>query len=73
MYMNENSHRFPALVMAAGLTTAVIIGLSALAQSSVAIAPDARQVISTTVSVPQASVAEASTAPFRVNVVATRS
>ena len=73
MYMNENSHRFPALVMAAGLTTAVIIGLSALAQSTVAIAPDARQVISTTVSVPQAAVVEASTAPFRVNVVATRS
>ena len=50
MYMNENSHRFPALVMAAGLTTAVIIGLSALAHSTVAIAPGARQVISTTVS-----------------------
>ena len=73
MYMNENSHRFPALVMAAGFTTAVIIGLSALAQSTVATAPSARQVISTTVSVPQAAVAEASIAPFRVNVVATRS
>jgi len=73
MYMNENSHRFPALVMAAGLTTAVVIGLSALAQSTVAITPGARQVISTTVSVPQAAVVEASTAPFRVNVVATRS
>jgi hypothetical protein len=72
MYMNENSHRFPALVMAAGLTTAVVIGLSALAQSTVAITP-ARQVISTTVSVPQAAVADASIAPFRVNVVATRS
>ena len=71
MYMNENSHRFPALVMAAGLTTAIIIGLSALAQSTVAITPDARQVISTTVSVPQA--ADASIAPFRVNVVGTRS
>jgi hypothetical protein len=73
MYMNENSHRLPALVMAAGLTTAVVIGLSALAQSTAAIAPGARQVISTTVSVPQAAVVEASTAPFRVNVVATRS
>jgi hypothetical protein len=73
MYMNENSHRFPALVMAAGLTTAVIIGLSALAQSTVAIAPGARQVISTTVSVPQVPVVEASVAPFRVNVVGTRS
>ena len=73
MYMNENSHRFPALVMAAGLTTAVIIGLSALAQNTVAITPNARQVISTTVSEPQASVVEASIAPFRVNVVATRS
>ena len=73
MYMNENSHRFPALVMAAGLTTAIIIGLSTLAQSTVAIAPDARQVISTTVSVPQASVVAASVAPFRVDVVAIRS
>ena len=73
MYMNENSHRFPALVMAAGLTTAVVIGLSALAQSRVAIAPDARQFISTTVSAPQAAAVEASIAPFRVNVVATRS
>ena len=73
MYTNENSHRFPALVMAAGLTTAVIIGLSALAQSTVAITPDARQVISTTVSVPRAAVVEASIAPFQVNVVATRS
>jgi hypothetical protein len=73
MYMNENSHRFPALVMAAGLTTAIIIGLSALAQSTVAIAPGTRQVISTTVSVPQVPVVEASAAPLRVNVVATRS
>ncbi len=73
MYMNENSHRFPALVMAAGLTTAVVIGLSALAQSTVAITPGARQVISTAVGVPQAAVVEASTVPFRVNVVATRS
>ncbi len=73
MYMNENSHRFPAVVMAAGLTSAVIIGLSALAQSTVAITPGARQVISTTVSVPQAAVVEASSVPFRVDVVATRS
>ncbi|HVR92492.1 MAG TPA: hypothetical protein VHI75_01490 [Casimicrobiaceae bacterium] len=73
MYMNENSHRFPAVVMAAALTTAVIIGLSALAQSTVAITPGTRQVITTTVGVPQAAVVEASTAPFRVNVVATRS
>ncbi|MDQ6923959.1 MAG: hypothetical protein M3Z74_07275 [Pseudomonadota bacterium] len=73
MYMNENSHRFPAAVMAAALTTAVIIGLAALAQSTVAITPGARQVISTTLSAPQAAVVEASTAPFRVSVVATRS
>jgi hypothetical protein len=73
MYMNENSHRFPAVVMAAALTTAVIIGLSALARSTVAISPGARQVISTTVSAPQAAVVEASSTPFRVNVVATRS
>jgi hypothetical protein len=73
MYMNENSHRFPAVVMAAALTTAVIIGLSALAQSRGATAPDARQVISTAVSVPQAAVVDASIAPYRINVVATRS
>lgn len=73
MYMNENSHRFPAVVMAATLTTAVIIGLSALAQNRGATAPDARQVISTTVSAPQAAVVDASIAPYRINVVATRS
>jgi hypothetical protein len=73
MYMNENGHRFPALVLAAGLTTAVVIGLSALAQTRIAMTPDARQVISTTVTVPRAAVAEASIAPLRVSVVATRS
>jgi hypothetical protein len=73
MYMNENSHRFPALVLAAGLTTAVVIGLSALAQTRIAMTPDAPQVISTTVTVPHGSVAQASIAPLRVNVVATRS
>ena len=73
MYMNENSHRFPALVLAAGLTTAVVIGLSALAQTRIAMTPDARQVSSTTVIVPRAAVAEASIAPLRVSVVATRS
>jgi hypothetical protein len=73
MYMSENSHRFPALVLAAGLTTAVVIGLSALAQTRIAMTPDARQVISTTVAVPRAAVAEASNAPLRVDVVATRS
>jgi hypothetical protein len=73
MYMNENSHRFPALVLAAGLTTAVVTGLSALAQTRIAMTPDARQVISTTVAVPRAAVAEASIAPLRVSVVANRS
>jgi hypothetical protein len=73
MYMNENSHRFPALVMAAGLTTAVVIGLSALAQSRVAIAPVARQVVVTTPSGPQAAVAAARIAPLRIDVVASRS
>ncbi len=43
MYTSENTHRFPALVLAATFTTAVMIGLSALAQSYAAAAPaDAR-------------------------------
>jgi len=73
MYMNENTHRFPALVLAASLTTAVVVGLSALAQSRVAMAaPETRQVVATTPSAPQARVAESWT-PLRINVVATRS
>jgi hypothetical protein len=68
MFINENNHRFPALVLAAGLTTAVVIGLSALAHSSVAVAPDSRQIVVTTPSAPQAAVAR-----LKVNVVATRS
>jgi hypothetical protein len=60
MYMNDNSHRFPALVLAAGLTTAVVLGLSALAQSGITTsASKARQVVAAKPSVPQAVVAEA--------------
>lgn len=74
MYTTDNSHRFPALVLAAGLTTAVVLGLSALAQSGIATsAPKARQVVATTPSVPQAVVAAAWVAPLRIDVVATRS
>jgi hypothetical protein len=32
MYTSENTHRFPALVLAVGFTVAVMTGLSALAK-----------------------------------------
>jgi hypothetical protein len=73
MYMNENSHRFPALVLAAGLTTAVVIGLSALAQSRATMAAPAAQVVATTPSVSRITVKEADVARLRIDVVATRS
>jgi hypothetical protein len=72
MYMNESSHRFPALVLAAGLTTAVVIGLSALAQGRATKAPVA-QVVATTPSVSQVAVEQAAVARLRIDVVATRS
>ena len=56
MYMNENSHRFPALVLAAALTSAVVIGLSALAQSRATMAAPAAQVVATKPSVSQVAV-----------------
>ena len=73
MYMNESSHRFPALVLAAGLTTAVVIGLSALAQSSATMAAPVAQVVATEPSVCQVAVEEAAVARLRIDVVATRS
>jgi hypothetical protein len=73
MYMNENSHRFPALVLAAGLTTAVVIGLSALAQSRATMAAPVAQVVATKPSVSQVAVEEADVAWLRIDVVATRS
>jgi hypothetical protein len=73
MYMNENSHRFPALVLAAGLTTAVVIGLSALAQSRAMMAAPVAQVVATKPSVSQVAVEQADVARLRIDVVATRS
>jgi hypothetical protein len=73
MYMNESSHRFPALVLAAGLTTAVVIGLSALAQSRATMAAPVVQVVATKPSVSQVAVEEADVARLRIDVVATRS
>jgi hypothetical protein len=73
MYMNENSHRFPALVLAAGLTTAVVIGLSTLAQSRAIMAAPVAQVVATKPSVSQVGVEEADVARLRIDVVATRS
>jgi hypothetical protein len=73
MYMNENSHRFPALVLAAGLTTAVVIGLSTLAQSRSIMAAPVAQVVATKPSVSQVAVEEADVARLRIDVVATRS
>ncbi|HVS55442.1 MAG TPA: hypothetical protein VHJ55_04205 [Casimicrobiaceae bacterium] len=71
--MNENSHRFPALVLAAGLTTAVVIGLSALAQSRATMATPVSQAVATKASVAQVAVEEADVARLRIDVVATRS
>ena len=73
MYMNENSHRFPALVLAAGLTTAVVIGLSTLAQSRAIMAAPVAQVVATKPSVSQVAVEERDVARLRIDVVATRS
>ena len=73
MYINENSHRFPALVLAAGLTTAVVIGLSALAQGRAMMAAPVAQVVATKPSVSQVAVEEAGVAPLRIAVIATRS
>lgn len=69
MYTIGNNHRFPALVLAAGLTTAVVFGLSALSHSQLGgLSPDNR--LDGTMSV--VSVPDASIAPLRVDVVATR-
>jgi hypothetical protein len=73
MYMNETSHRFPALVLAAGLTTAVVIGLSALAQSRATMAAPLAQVGATKPSVSQVAVEETTVARLRIDVIATRS
>jgi hypothetical protein len=73
MYISESSHRFPALVLAAGLTTAVVIGLSALAQSRAAMAAPVAQVVATKPSVSQVTVGEADVARLRIDVVASRS
>jgi hypothetical protein len=73
MYINESSHRFPALVLAAGLTTAVVIGLSALAQSRATMAAPVAQVVGTKPSVSQVTVEQADVARLRIDVVATRS
>jgi len=73
MYVNESSHRFPALVLAAGLTTAVVIGLSALAQSRASMAAPVAQIVATKPSVSQVAVEERDVARLRIDVVATRS
>ncbi len=73
MYMNENNHRFPALVLAAGLTTSVVIGLSALAQSRASMAAPVAQIVATKPSVSQVAVEERDVARLRIDVVATRS
>ena len=73
MYMNENNHRFPALVLAAGLTTSVVIGLSALAQSRASMAAPVAQIVGKKPSVSQVAVEERDVARLRIEVVATRS
>jgi hypothetical protein len=72
MYTSENTHRFPALVLAATFTTAVMIGLSALAHSYAGTpSADVRQVVTATPSASEPMVAQA--APLRITVVASRS
>jgi hypothetical protein len=74
MYMNENTHRFPALVLAAGLTIAVMMGLSALAQTRNGMtAMDIQQGVAATPSVTQAIASEATAARLRIDVTAYRS
>jgi hypothetical protein len=74
MYKSETTHRFPALVLAAGLTTAVVIGLSALAQSQSGMtAPDNRQLVTTTPPAGKTVVSDARVAPLRIDVIAYRS
>ena len=69
MYTIGNNHRFPALVLAAGLTTAVVFGLSALSHSQLGgLSPDSR--LGGTMSL--VSVPDATIAPLRIDVVATR-
>jgi hypothetical protein len=74
MYTKANTHRFPALVLAAGLTIAVMMGLAALAQSRGGMnSPDIQQGVAGTLFVTQAAVPEASATPLRIDVVAYRS
>jgi len=74
MYKSETTHRFPALVLAAGFTTAVVIGLSALAQTQSGMtASDTRQLVGTMPSVTRVVASEAAVAPMRINVIAYRS
>jgi len=72
MYKSETTHRFPALVLAAGFTAAVVIGLSALAQTQSGMtARGARELVNTTPSVTR--VVASDVAPMRVDVIAYRS
>jgi hypothetical protein len=74
MYTKTKTHRFPALVLAAGLTIAVMMGLSALAQSRGGMtSPDIQQGVAGTLSVTQAELSEAPSSPLRIDVVAYRS
>jgi hypothetical protein len=71
MYTNDNSHRFPALLMAACLTASVVIGLSALAHSRLGtVSPDSRLMAATPVA-SRLIVSDTSVVPFHIEVVAT--
>jgi hypothetical protein len=73
MYSSENTHRVPALVLAAGFTIAVMMGLSALAHTQSAVtASDLQQGLGR-VSAATTLVSEAANAPLRVEVKAYRS
>jgi hypothetical protein len=73
MYKSETTHRFPSLVLAAGLTVSVMIGLSALAQSQSRTTAQDSGLVSTMPSAGKIVVSDARVAPLRIDVIGYRS
>ncbi len=70
MYTSANSHRLPALVLALGLTAAVVVGLSSLAHSRLGtVSPDNRLV---GIGAPASTVSQVLVAPQRTDVLVER-
>lgn len=69
MYTIGNSHRFPALVLAAGFAGAVVLGLSALSHNRLgAPSPESRSAGT----IATVSMRDESIAPLRIDVVVSR-